>query len=72
MAGRWFFASGVPVGWAAGPEGVLVERDALLLHGAKYHGADSAVANGQSGCPLGCGLVKPDQYIFGFGLECWR
>ena len=45
----------------AGPQRVLVERHALVLYAAEHHGANAAVANGQSFSPLVSALTVPER-----------
>ena len=50
---------GVVVG-LAGPDGTLVELDALVRGAAEDHGAHAAVADGQGVGPENGGLVVPE------------
>ena len=50
---------GVVVGFA-GPDGMLVELDALVGGAAEDHGAHAAVADGQGFGPESGGLVVPE------------
>ena len=42
------------------PDGIFVELDALLGDAAEYHGAESALTDGERFGPLGGGFVVPE------------
>ena len=43
----------------AGPQGVLIEGQRLVVHAGPHHGAQPAVAQGEGFLPVGSGLLIP-------------